>query len=390
MGETMPSQNSPVGRENNNAQGLYAGDLWTSALSASAMSTNSKRDEMEPKVRIRSSSATESSKPNNVYRKQSTMPGVQKPHIFSQVFSVDSKRSLYIVAYATYIRHGNNPNTSTATTTTTTASTTGTSETQTQVAPLTSSAVATAQHTIVGGGLAWSGNICHQRTQSLPLTAHPTTNAPPTDNTPVHPCSRATYTTTTAKRSNQSSKLDICCTRTIILSFPNYRSGRRYSKMLGYIDTKKIPQQRHPRRRGWRQRALRQHAVAAPYREHAPHPRVAAGAAPPLAVPRHLAQPALGGSPVSPPSVGCSTDSTGSSYSLADEAEPCVECQQEARYAAGGVSLTPDEAIVEEDCVESPCDNIGSGPIFRSIGTRFLILLFKVPLGIPYSLDAAF
>lgn len=58
------------------------------------------------------------------------------------------------------------------------------------------------------------------------------------------------------------------------------------------------------------------------------------------------------GSPVSPPSVGCSTDSTGSSYSLTDEADICTECPEPIRYS---IPLTPDEAIAEEDCPESPC-----------------------------------
>ncbi|KAJ8967598.1 hypothetical protein NQ314_002716 [Rhamnusium bicolor] len=58
------------------------------------------------------------------------------------------------------------------------------------------------------------------------------------------------------------------------------------------------------------------------------------------------------GSPVSPPSVGCSTDSTGSSYSLTDETDVCTECPEPMRYS---IPLTPDEAIAEEDCPESPC-----------------------------------
>lgn len=52
----------------------------------SAMSTNSnKQDDLGPKGRNRSSSATESSKPNSTYRKpQINSGGIQKPHIFSQ------------------------------------------------------------------------------------------------------------------------------------------------------------------------------------------------------------------------------------------------------------------------------------------------------------------
>jgi insulin receptor substrate 1 len=58
------------------------------------------------------------------------------------------------------------------------------------------------------------------------------------------------------------------------------------------------------------------------------------------------------GSPVSPPSVGCSTDSAGSSYSLTDEADVCTELDPTlGRYSH---SLTPDEAIAEEDCPDSP------------------------------------
>ncbi|XP_044252892.1 insulin receptor substrate 1 isoform X9 [Tribolium madens] len=55
------------------------------------------------------------------------------------------------------------------------------------------------------------------------------------------------------------------------------------------------------------------------------------------------------GSPVSPP---CSTDSAGSSYSLTDETDVCTELEPSlGRY---GHSLTPDEAIAEEDCPDSP------------------------------------
>lgn len=58
------------------------------------------------------------------------------------------------------------------------------------------------------------------------------------------------------------------------------------------------------------------------------------------------------GSPVSPPSVGCSTDSAGSSYSLTDETDVCTELDPTlGRY---GHSLTPDEAIAEEECPDSP------------------------------------
>lgn len=59
-------------------------------------------------------------------------------------------------------------------------------------------------------------------------------------------------------------------------------------------------------------------------------------------------------SPVSPPSVGCSTDSTGSSLSI-DDSEGWHDGDVHRRFP---ISLTPDEAIAEEncdDCSESPC-----------------------------------
>lgn len=56
------------------------------------------------------------------------------------------------------------------------------------------------------------------------------------------------------------------------------------------------------------------------------------------------------GSPVSPPSVGCSTDSTGSSYSLPDEPDGlCPESDMTICYG-----IPQDEAIAEED-LDSPC-----------------------------------
>ncbi|KAJ8967788.1 hypothetical protein NQ317_014502 [Molorchus minor] len=243
------------------------------------MSTNSKRDELEPKTRIRSSSATESSKPNSVYRKQ---PAMQKqPHLFPQ----DSP---------------------------------STNETQNQLPLETASTVTTAQHSIefyllfffVFGS---AGNICHQRTQSLPLTDHPTTtNAPPTDNTPVQPCSRAINNTATAKRSNQSSKC-ILGGRERSVSMPS--RPRTTSEPI------------HP----------------LPVWRLVPHHRSQC---------RDISHSPPSGSPVSPPSVGCSTDSTGSSYSLADDADVCTECPEPMRYS---IPLTPDEAIAEEDCADSPC-----------------------------------
>lgn len=59
------------------------------------------------------------------------------------------------------------------------------------------------------------------------------------------------------------------------------------------------------------------------------------------------------GSPVSPPSAGGSTDSAGSSYSLADEPDLATE-HDHPNISRFGHCLTPDEAIAEEDYSDSP------------------------------------
>ncbi|XP_018563090.2 insulin receptor substrate 1 isoform X2 [Anoplophora glabripennis] len=269
---------------------LGAGELWMDSDDPNiaqnihttifhAMTTNTKKEELEPRSRVRSSSATESSKPNNaVNRTRQGASGVQRTHVFSQ----------------------DNPNTST------------TIETQTQVVPVSNNTVTAAAPHSIGGGATWSGNICHQRTQSLPLTAHPTTNAPLTDNTPLHPSSTRAPTTS-AKRSNQSSKC-IMGGRERCDSMPS--RPRTTSEGTHPIPT-------------WR-------LITSHHRSHG----------------RDISHSPPSGSPVSPPSVGCSTDSTGSSYSLTDEVDVCTECPEPIRYS---MPLTPDEAIAEEDCPESPC-----------------------------------
>lgn len=60
------------------------------------------------------------------------------------------------------------------------------------------------------------------------------------------------------------------------------------------------------------------------------------------------------GSPVSPPSAGGSTDSAGSSYSLADETDLATEHDHPNISSRFGHCLTPDEAIAEEDYSDSP------------------------------------
>ncbi|XP_057659252.1 insulin receptor substrate 1 isoform X1 [Diorhabda carinulata] len=66
-------------------------------------------------------------------------------------------------------------------------------------------------------------------------------------------------------------------------------------------------------------------------------------------------------SSVSPPSIGCSTDSTGSTYSISDETTElmCVECSDTGRY--NNNTLTPEEAIAEEDCPETSRNSTNNG-----------------------------
>ncbi|XP_068913826.1 insulin receptor substrate 1 isoform X7 [Tenebrio molitor] len=171
--------------------------------------------------------------------------------------------------------------------------------TDTQVTPSSSS-----QHPV--GSVAPSGTINHQRTQSLPL-ANP---APNSDQNTSHP-SRV------AKRSNQSSK----CT-----------SGSR--ERCDSMPSRARTTSEGTHSQMWNQaRSLFTYRPASLYARDISH-------SPPA------------GSPVSPPSVGCSTDSAGSSYSLTDEADVCTELDPTlGRYSH---SLTPDEAIAEEDCPDSP------------------------------------
>ncbi|CAG9830268.1 unnamed protein product [Diabrotica balteata] len=256
---------------------LGAGELWMESEDTTiaqnihttifhAMSTNNKHDEM----RVRSSSATESSKPtNNSYRKQ-IVSGVPKTTTAPPVFTTQS------------------------------------------------------------GGVGSPGTtISHQRTQSLPLTDHPppaavaplsttstttTISSTITDNS-FHPSSRVPITTTTTfnvnkGRSNQATKCRERCDS--MPSRPRTTSEGNHQLT------------------SWR-------PYLAPYRSHG----------------RDISHSPPSGSPISPPSVGCSTDSAGSSYSLTDEADMYGECPDIGRY--NSIPLTPDEAIVEEDCSEGQC-----------------------------------
>ncbi|XP_028135100.2 insulin receptor substrate 1-B isoform X1 [Diabrotica virgifera virgifera] len=232
---------------------------------------NEKQNEPKPEeMRVRSSSATESSKPtNNSYRKQ-VVSGVPKTTTAPSVFSTQS------------------------------------------------------------GGVGSPGTtISHQRTQSLPLTDHPppaavaplsttstttTISSTITDNS-FHPSSRVPITTTTTfnvnkGRSNQATKCRERCDS--MPSRPRTTSEGNHQLT------------------SWR-------PYLAPYRSHG----------------RDISHSPPSGSPISPPSVGCSTDSAGSSYSLTDEADMYGECPDLGRY--NSIPLTPDEAIVEEDCSEGQC-----------------------------------
>ncbi|XP_063917572.1 insulin receptor substrate 1 isoform X4 [Zophobas morio] len=254
---------------------LGAGELWMQTEDNNiaqnihstvfhAMSTNSNKEDLCPKSRNRSSSATESSKPNNMTRKIHNIP--PKCHILPQDIS-----------------H---------------------STTDTQVPTAGSSS----QHPIAGS-VTQSGTISHQRTQSLPLANPP---APISDQNTSHPLR------VVAKRSNQSSK---CMS-----------GGReRCDSMPSRART--TSEGTHPM---WNQTG-RCHLN--PYR-------------PASLYGRDISHSPPSGSPVSPPSVGCSTDSAGSSYSLTDETDVCTELDPTlGRY---GHSLTPDEAIAEEECPDSP------------------------------------
>ncbi|XP_064213373.1 insulin receptor substrate 1 isoform X3 [Tribolium castaneum] len=234
---------------------LGAGELWMQTEDNNiaqnvhstvfhAMSTNSSsKDELGPKSRNRSSSATESSKPN-MTRKIHIAP---KCHIFLPPVSGVAS------FYQHLIQRG--------------------------------AKASERRHSISAGSLTHCGVISHQRTQSLPL-ANP---APLSD----HSHSR--------KR-------------------PKCMSRERCDSMPSRARTTSEGNHRH----------LNPYRPASLYGRDISH-------SPPL------------GSPVSPP---CSTDSAGSSYSLTDETDVCTEMEPSlGRY---GHSLTPDEAIAEEDCPDSP------------------------------------
>ncbi|XP_044252885.1 insulin receptor substrate 1 isoform X3 [Tribolium madens] len=236
---------------------LGAGELWMQTEDNNiaqnvhstvfhAMTTNSSnKDEFGPKSRNRSSSATESSKPNMTRKIHTNI--APKCHILLPVSGVAS-------FYQHLIQRG-----------------TKASE---------------RRHSISAGSLTHCGVISHQRTQSLPL-ANP---APLSDH-------------------SHSRKRPKCMSRERCDSMPS--RARTTSE-------------------GGNHRHLNPYRPASLYGRDISH-------SPPL------------GSPVSPP---CSTDSAGSSYSLTDETDVCTELEPSlGRY---GHSLTPDEAIAEEDCPDSP------------------------------------
>ncbi|XP_063917570.1 insulin receptor substrate 1-B isoform X2 [Zophobas morio] len=280
---------------------LGAGELWMQTEDNNiaqnihstvfhAMSTNSNKEDLCPKSRNRSSSATESSKPNNMTRKIHNIP--PKCHILPQ----DISHSTTDTQVPTAGSSSQHPIVS------------GVASFYQHLIQRGTSKAAERRHSI-SGSVTQSGTISHQRTQSLPLANPP---APISDQNTSHPLR------VVAKRSNQSSK---CMS-----------GGReRCDSMPSRART--TSEGTHPM---WNQTG-RCHLN--PYR-------------PASLYGRDISHSPPSGSPVSPPSVGCSTDSAGSSYSLTDETDVCTELDPTlGRY---GHSLTPDEAIAEEECPDSP------------------------------------
>ncbi|KAK9887906.1 hypothetical protein WA026_000209 [Henosepilachna vigintioctopunctata] len=249
-----------------------------------AMTKCGNRDDLAPLSRIRSSSATETSKTNNT-KKQYT-----KSHIFSQDHSQINECSVsshiiqnpFVSGMVTIYHHLR-------------GSTKSSSE---------------RRHSI-SGGVAFSGSINHQRTQSLPLSSPA--------NAPEYPQQQHSRVN---KRSNQS-KCITASGRERCDSMPS----RARTASEGNQPIHMFPSTR---------------SYLAPYRPYSIHRDL--GNSPPV------------GSPISPPSAGASTDSAGSSYSLVDENEDLDS--NHGRYSH---SLTPDEAIAEEDC-DSLCAPYGISP----------------------------
>ncbi|XP_044760698.1 insulin receptor substrate 1 isoform X4 [Coccinella septempunctata] len=226
---------------------LGAGELWMETedqyiaqnvhLTVYHTMTSNGKEELGPKSRFRSSSATETSKPN-VDKKYNS-----KSHLFPQ------------------------------------------------------------------GGVAFSGSINHQRTQSLPL-ATPATAL-------EHPHQQHSRT---SKRSNQSKCVS--------------SGGRERCDSM--------PSRARTTSEGNHPVPMFPRSHLAPHRPCSMHRDL--GCSPPI------------GSPISPPSAGASTDSAGSSYSLIDENEDL-----DSNHGRYGHSLTPDEVIAEEDC-DSLCAHYGISP----------------------------
>ncbi|XP_019869651.1 insulin receptor substrate 1 isoform X3 [Aethina tumida] len=244
-----------------------------------AMSTNTSNNELGPKSRNRSSSATEASKPNSAQRKPNHI-GVPKTHILQQVSGVAS-------IYHHLIQRG-------------------------------TAKASERRHSISAGGLNWSGTICHQRTQSLPL-AHPTT----TTTAPTFTDQNTTTTSSHPLRVNKrpSSKCASGGGRERCDSMPTRPRTTSEGNHVG-IWAKTL-------------------SITSSYRS---------------AHNRDISHSPPSGIATSPPSVGYS-ESSGSSYSLADEPE---EGDIIGRYSH---PLTPEEAIAEEDSPDSPCMNTNYVPM---------------------------
>ncbi|XP_044760696.1 insulin receptor substrate 1 isoform X2 [Coccinella septempunctata] len=248
---------------------LGAGELWMETedqyiaqnvhLTVYHTMTSNGKEELGPKSRFRSSSATETSKPN-VDKKYNS-----KSHLFPQ----DHTQNVDSCLCGVQSHNIQNPI----------------------------------------GGVAFSGSINHQRTQSLPL-ATPATAL-------EHPHQQHSRT---SKRSNQSKCVS--------------SGGRERCDSM--------PSRARTTSEGNHPVPMFPRSHLAPHRPCSMHRDL--GCSPPI------------GSPISPPSAGASTDSAGSSYSLIDENEDL-----DSNHGRYGHSLTPDEVIAEEDC-DSLCAHYGISP----------------------------
>ncbi|KAK5641019.1 hypothetical protein RI129_009566 [Pyrocoelia pectoralis] len=283
-----------------------AGELWMETEDANiaqnvhqtvfhAMSSSSSsKDELGP-PRIRSSSATESSKPG---RKQ-THSGASKYHHAQDGISQVNETLVPVTTSSSHI------------------AVSWVSCMYQHLYQRSASRASQRRHSISAGGVPWPKTVNHQRTQSLPLA-----QITPLTEQPLQP-KRA------AKRSNQSFR----CTA---------GNGReRCDSMPSRARTSS--EGTHPIHAWGQPRVYLAHRPQSLYAREISH-------SPPTE------------SPISPPSAACSTDSAGSSLSIDDSEQWAESDTILGRYSH---SLTPDEAIAEEnydDCPDSPYLPQGASP----------------------------